>query len=451
MSFLTADETGSLAALSARLTGLGVAAPTRTRLTKTLGGGASITNPIDQQSQAPATWVAVVPVEGPFYAVRLGFASVYNYDWGIKSASIYPSDSYGEAPRLPVANKLAVVPTVNGERGPGAKVYFDHEGGDVETINLSGKKRDFRFDANPGNPVNIAKPFSIVWSDFVTCDCVPRIDGGPGYLLFIYITVETNAFTGTGSAFFDLAQDAAASRGRPIFTARAENWANDHADSPEQTGWSLYPSAPLFCVQYLSRTPGIQVAQTGDSLSVGPYGFSNALIRSTYDLSTPLLPIEIANFAWGGVGSNHYMAFTEMNAAAIRPSIFVPQPISRNDGDGMEPLRKLLMDNILLAERLAKKFGSKLLINGGGQEPGWHGNREAILGYTVMRDFLNSLPGLYGIPVFDCAAALGKPEAPWLFIDNVSDDSTHANTTGEELLVPLVRSALQKTIGSLPS
>ena len=102
---------------------------------------------------------------------------------------------------------------------------------------------------------------------------------------------------------------------------------------------------------------------------------------------------------------------------------------------------------MLLADQLAAQFGTKLLINGGGQEPSWDDNPEALLGYTVLRDFTNSLPRLYGISVFDCATALGRPEAPWRFIDGVTDDGTHANSVGEELLVTIVKPALQKSIG----
>lgn len=450
MTFLSTEDMTMLTTISARLAGAEDAAPRRNRLTKTLGGGACAVK-LDDGRLAPITWVAIVPVDGPFYAVRLGFAALHSYEWEIQSAAIYPSETYGPAPQLPVANRLPVIPVVNGKRPPGAKVFFDNKGRDLESINIAGQQRSFRFPGNSENPQDLAAPFSIVWSDFVPCEFVPRADGGPGHLLFIYITIAGDVFTGTGSSFLTLADDAAANRGRPIFTARADQRQNDFADCPEGTGWNLFPSAPLFCVQYLSRRPGIQIVQTGDSLSVGPHAFSNSLTRSAYDLSSKSLPIEVANFAWGAENSQVYLPFTNINADAIQPSIFVPQPCSRNDGYGVTTLTELLAENLRLADRLMARWGSRLLINGGGQVPSWDNNPEAILGYTTLREFLNALPASYGIPVFDCAAILGRPEAPWLFIDDVSDDATHSNSMGEELLVPLVRSALQKTIGTLPS
>ena len=207
-------------------TRLAMIAPRRNRLTKTLGSGLLAKTGFPGHL-APLTFLHVIPIEAPCYAVRLGFANCYDLTMAISKASVYPSDSYGALADnnnaglkdgVP-ATPYQVVPTGN---AAGCRIYFDHEGADVGTISVGGTQRGLTLVADDMNVENKPKGFTIQWSDFAPCTSIPRADGGVQHLLFVYVTISSLSIAQGATAFFhETNADLVAHRGRHFWTGHA--------------------------------------------------------------------------------------------------------------------------------------------------------------------------------------------------------------------------------------
>jgi hypothetical protein len=425
---LTAEMSADAAVLISSAAGL---PPRRDTLLKTLGGGAKHVNPIDLEPKTPRTWFIALPLEGPFTEVALGFSGLYNYPWSISSATVFASQHYGKASELPFANHLQIVPEIGDDKAVGTKVTF--KGADSLSIS-----------PNAENPNNLAQPFEVIQSDFVACKATPRTDAGPGYLLFIYITVGTNGFVGTGSDFLGFSTDKCHNRQRPVWIARADE-AGDFSNAPWETTWNHYPSAPLFSVAYRTQNRGIQIFQTGDSLSVGYHAYSNSLLRAANELSKPELPIELANFAWGGGNASIYIPFASVNAKLSPPSILAMQLMSRNDGHGVFAMQNVLKKNMEIWSDFAKKYDTKPLLMGRVQEP-WDEIEDALDGYLALAVAISHFAE-NGIPVLDCAAIIGDPDHPWRYRQEFTDDGVHPNNAGYEAMVAQTKLLLAAVVG----
>jgi hypothetical protein len=348
------------------------------------------------------------------------------------------------------ANTTGLGPTGG---APASRITFDNAGRDVSALNEAGSQRSFAMPISSSNIRNDPQGFTIQWSDFALCTSVPPTDGGRRHLLFVYVTISSVSISSEISHFRIANLDPIALRQR--FTYRAVAWAggNDWTDNPRGVGWkdagNLF--GPLFCLQYLTANPGIQVVLSGDSLATSPTNdqFSTPLHRAAWDLSSPTLPIEVANLAWGGTSWSVYGVLLQNNIAALNPSIVAYQPLSRNDGPGSARLHLLLARSLLMAERIKELCGATAIYNSAGCEPSWNGNDDAAIGFVDLRSRLRELSEISGAPLIDGPAVLGDPVAPWNYLPGLSDDNTHPNYAGAEKVVPLAHAALSKLINGV--
>lgn len=432
---------------------LAMAAPRRNRLTKTLGSGLTAKTDYPGAS-APLTFLHIIPIEAPCYAVRLGFANCFNMAMTITKASVYPSDSYGVLADNDNAGlkdgKLAtlykVVPTGHAD---GSRVYFDHAGADVGTIGVGGNQRSLTLAADRMNAENHRQAFTIQWSDFTPCTSIPRADGGAQHLLFVYVTVGSSSMVQCATANFSATNaDPVAHRGRYFWSGCAQISGVDYADSPGETLFKPWRIAPLFAIQYLTTSMGIQGVLNGESLTASPAddGFSTPLHRAAWDLSTPDLPVEIASMAWGGTGSACYEVMLRNNMAALRGSFVAYQPMSRNDWFTTAGLQLLLAKSLANADAFRASYGSAALWNIAGCIPTADGDVRQSHAFSDMRARLQALARSSGVPLIDAPAVIGLPDLPWLYRDGMSDDGVHPNFAAAEAVVPLARAALRALI-----
>ena len=432
-----------------------IVAPRRNRLTKTLGSGLFAKTGFPQ-TLAPLTFLHIVPIEAPCYAVRLGFANCYGLTMTIAKASVYPSDSYGALAEgnnaglkdARLANTYPIAPTGS---AAGCRVYFDHGGADVGTISAGGDQRSLTLAADATNEANRSKAFTIQWSDFAPCTSIPRADGGAPHLLFVYVTISTATMVqGSSGMFTETNADGLAHRGRYFWTGHASTASVDFADHPTGTPFRPRPIAPLFALQYLTASLGIQGVLNGNSLSSTPTNdwFSTPLHRAAWDLSTPDLPIEVANLAWGSTGADGYEVVLRNNMPALRGSFVSYQPISRNDTFTASGLHLLLAKALANVDAFRAGYGSAAIWNIAGCIPSADGNVRQVHAFTDMRSRLQALARSSGMPLIDAPAAIGQADMPWLYRDGMSDDDTHTNFAAAEAVVPMATAALREVIGS---
>lgn len=431
-----------------------IAAPRRNRLTKTLGSG-TFAKTAFPGPLAPLTFLHVVPIEAPCYAVRLGFANCYDMQMTIAKASVYPSDSYGALAEgnnaglkdCSLANTYLVAPTGN---ATGCHVYFDHGGTDDGTISAGGSQRSYALAADRANDVNRPKAFTVQWSDFAPCTSIPRADGGGQHLLFIYVTISSATMVqGSTGIFAKTNADPVAHRGRYFWTGHASITGADYADNPTGTTFRSRVIAPLFAIQYLTTGMGIQGVLNGDSLTSTPTNdwFSTPLHRAGWDLSTPDLPIEMASMAWGSTGSGGYEVMLRNNMSALRGSFVSYQPISRNDTFTAAGLQLLLAKALANVDAFRANYGSAAMWNIAGCVPSADGNARQVQAFTDMRSRLQALARSSAMPLIDAPAAIGRTDMPWLYCDGMSDDNTHTNFAAAEAVVPMAKAALCQLIG----
>ncbi len=374
----------------------------------------------------------------------------------ISKASVYPSDSYGGLAdngkaRLEEPSPGAPFPVMPTGDAGGRRIWFDHAGADVDTISATGTERAITLAADVTNPGNKPKGFTIHWSDFAACTSIPRADGGTQHLLFVYVTIASPSMVHGATGFFATANaDPLAHRGRHFWLGHASSGGVDCADNPAAVTFRSLPIGPLFAIQYLTSSPGIQGVLSGESLTAAPTNdrFSTPLHRAAWDLSTPDLPIEIASMAWGAAGHAGYEVMLRNNMAALRGSFVAYQPISRNDGFVAAALHLLLAKALANVDAFRASYGTTALWNIAGIIPSADGNAGQIHAFTDMRSRLQALARSSGMPLIDAPAVIGQPEAPWLYRSGMTDDDTHPNFAAAEAIVPMARAALQQVIGA---
>ena len=204
----------------------------------------------------------------------------------------------------------------------------------------------------------------------------------------------------------------------------------------------------------MSLVPGVQGIVSGDSLMAGPAGagatFAGAAIRAAYDLSTLSRPVCIAHMACGGANSTVYHQSLLSNIAAIKPGFLVLQPLSRNDGMTDAALRALFNKLAETADMARSRFGTGTLYQGAypipSVDPRNAGTVAQVDAWQRVRANLAILSES-GTMVYDSASVISDPATPWLYRAGCSDDNTHPNDGGTELVTPLVRKLLEQLIG----
>lgn len=433
--------------------------PKRNRLTKTLGSGISANSGLIAATQ---TFLLIVPIEAPCVAARIGILHPYNYTQQVLSASIYPSSNYHNSAQLNLqANSNVVVNPQGGAAG--TRLYWDAAfasgtgaaGSDQPGINLAGTHRSFTFPATASNSGNVPLGAPIWWSDFGQVTSIPRDDGGVQHLLFVYVTFAAGGMS-YRTVQWGQFNGKPAYRGRDHHSFWAHNNGVDYADNPTAAAWGCVGGytgtdgvsygldwTPLYAVQYVTPTAGIQVAAMGDSIPAAPTtdGFSSAIQRSCWDLSTPANPIEYASLAWGGTTQSVYLPLSTLNMNAIQPSLFGIQGVSRNDlTSSFEPV---LAQNLATLAPYVGSLGMRLFSHMLGAEPSFDGNAPVDAAYVEMYFRLQALAAAGSLPLLDGLQAIANQNgAPWDYLPGFSDDNTHPNAVGSEASVPAVKAAL---------
>jgi hypothetical protein len=170
----------------------------------------------------PLTYMYVLPIEAPCYAVRLGFGNCFNAPMTILSASVWPSDGYGRCVAMQEANGETDTTDFAPTGGaPFSKIFFDNGGADVAAINPVGSQRSFGMPTTSANLRNAAEAFTIQWSDFAPCTSISPVDGSLRHLLFVYVTVASGSIASDISRFRTANLDPIALRGRHIYRGAA--------------------------------------------------------------------------------------------------------------------------------------------------------------------------------------------------------------------------------------
>lgn len=424
------------------------------RMTKIFTGG--INNNFPVGANAPWTFLTVVPIEAQCYAVRLLFGNNRaDTTVGIQSASIYPSDSYSSALNMS-ADRIGTgaggaYPTVPTGNGVAAKVYFDNAGADVNVINVAGTTRNYTIPAVTANTTNTQVwPFSYTCSDWVPCASIPRADGGKQPLLFIYTTISTALVIQSSINAGKFCDNVSQNRGRQLIGAFAHTASVDFADNPTGATWTgLSGPQALLGVQYLSSTPGVTLLLTGDSLTSTPSNdaYSSAMTRAAWDLSSPSLPIEVANVGMASAPSLVSGAQFDNALPLVRPGIVGFQPQSRADGVGISILRGLMAEALMRANTAGTQYGAAAFWNSPGCQVTFGATPAGLAGFFDMRSILANSTANGGIADFDATNIIGMPGQEYNYINTlVSDDNTHPNNLGVEMTVPEARRILLSMI-----
>lgn len=429
-------------------------APRRQVMTKVFTGALANNLGPTALGATSLTYLAIFPIEAPCYAARVLFAN-HRADttYSISKVSIYPSSTYSNgiamnADRLGFGSggRWVVQPTGG---SVGYPMYFDGAGADVNTINTAATTRNLTLAADAGNVTNGAWPYTYKYTDWSPCFTIPRTDGGPGYLLFVYVTVSSGQIIRPLFAPGQFTDSVNIHRNRQVVAGHAWTSNSDFADNPTGTDFKGLDGLVPCGIQYLSASPGVTIMVTGDSLSTSPSGdgYSTGLNRAAWDLSTPSLPIEVCNVAFGGANMAVYGPTFDNNIQAVRPGIIALQPQSRNDGFTLVNKQTLIAHHLLRASRADSIYKSLLLWNQPAPEPTAVGQSNIDAFYTLRNRFLD-LERDSGVWFMDGPRYLGAGAEPYKYMSQqpVSTDGIHPNTYGIELLVPRYREILTQMI-----
>ena len=397
----------------------------------------------------PVTLMGAVPLETTAYAIRVGWCNPFSYDITINSVSAYPSSNYSAAGTVD-ANGIATVAPQGG--APGSKLYFAAKGADSSQINDGSLGTTRSFVVKGSNTTLPNSNCVLQWTDWAPFTTIARDDGGTQPLAFIYVTIG-----GTGSIDYSMSNSGGVfsaggnTQGRRIMFAAAWTRGTDYADNPSGTSWAQggggSQSSPFYAVQYLSHNTGDQILITGDSWSVSPTNDSitSPIWRAAMARSTPTNPIGVANLAWGANAFGAYGPFAQMNLMAIRPTIYVPQGISRNDGMTTAMLQELFGKHLALYDWMRTAFGSRIIWNLPGAAQFVDGNSVQIAAWTDARTRLLSIGALPDVGYIDCPSLIAQSNT-YDYLVGYSDDGVHPNVTAAAACKPLADAALAKVL-----
>jgi hypothetical protein len=154
----------------------------------------------------------------------------------------------------------------------------------------------------------------------------------------------------------------------------------------------------------------------------------------------------MANLAWGGQSSVVYADALLRNMDAIRPSLLVLQPLSRNDGMEQAKLDFLFAKLLATSDRAEIEYRARTIYQGAypipSVDPSNGGSRDQIAVWRNVRSLLWTMAEA-GIPIYDGASVIGSASAPWIYERHFSDDGTHPNDLATEVLTPIVRQLIE--------
>ena len=188
---------------------------------------------------------------------------------------------------------------------------------------------------------------------------------------------------------------------------------------PQQVATAPPQLSPLYVVQYLTATPGLQIVMGGDSHLTA---YNTFAFLAAIELSTPALPISFWNVAWTGKPSGVFSPILDAAVREAEPSITVIEGWSANDGMRAAPDQAYLARVREIAAHTQREGGVPIILKGMPRH--LFGTPELASWQRVNRELAGLVPGAR---VFDPLPFIEDPDRPGDWRRGMSDDQIHPN------------------------
>jgi len=379
----------------------------------------------------PTTFALAMRLEDEPTFVRVGFANDTALDYQLTSVAACISSDYGDGVNPVGDAPWALLKTNGGGR--------DSEAGTAP----SGRSRKLLVRGNGGGP----RVPNVAWTDWTPIEAVASEDGSGRPILFIRVC--SPAWSLPRSCMSDAEGSAAlAEHGRPVMIQmKAEQ---DAATQPalRYAGFGRWQCSPVYCVQYLGRTPGATVLWGGDSHFAGTRTVGNVDsfgLLSSLRLSTPELPVAAANYAWSGCPSVVFLPLLENMMEVCRPQIVLLQGWTANDGNS-EAAANAYAERVLRLAGQARAIGARpvLVTRFARRTLARNLAEKAVADRLRQQQLALNEPAL---PVLDATPILEDPAEPGMYRAGFSEDGVHPNGLGHAALAERLTGMLQEMLG----
>lgn len=299
---------------------------------------------------------------------------------------------------------------------------------------------------------SVATP-AVATSDWITCNSIPRADGGTRPLLLLRL-YQNGAVDGAHSflsnvAYSNMRTPSTANRGRIVQIARAFG---ADAVGTLGTALSLATDCIPIAVQFRYRRRGLSVVTIGDSLASNDAlvtdGMSNWLHRACFDLSTPDFPITPSNLGYSSQTSATYLAASKVLLATMLPDVAFFAPFSPNDI--ATPTRRSVWDGLARAADFLDFCATNRIIPIIWTPAPMDSYTAATDAFRVfVASEVRKMAVSKGIVVADMDAAVRKnATSPERWATAYYNDGIHPNEAGVELMSSVAKAAIQQAIAT---
>ena len=383
------------------------------------------------QCAALTTWFITFPMEADAYAMRFWVGNVLPTPYCLGAAAFSASDSYGDY--------------VNPTNGTGWRaVTFNGRGADLDEIDPPGGARDATVPSAQDEG-DIAASYRPYFSDWVSCTPVaPR--EGTARVGMLRIAMPAQAYSQIAAWRHPERQTAGWRRDQPgRWTAnasvhRGRDYAilalehDDRATDPTPVDVGSVRAlghGPVVGMQYLSRSRGVVIASSGDSIAGGTGssgGVNDFVTQACAALSTPARPVVPFKATWGGKAHEHYLRQCQ-SALAQRPTILHLQGFSRNGWNGTYDAWASQFAHVLRVAEDAADIGCRVIISTGAPG-GLNATQLTVYNNRIYRELKEAVLPPYSL--FDTAQLVC--DTAGRFRAGFSDDGEHPNDAGHAAL-----------------
>ncbi|HEY0182349.1 MAG TPA: SGNH/GDSL hydrolase family protein [Rhodopila sp.] len=417
-------------------------APLRHRLTFGVLGGDVGTQGLPGQN---TTSYLTIAIPDDAYAVRIGLAQMDSNTnpYTITKAIFCPSTTF-DAPDY-------VNPTGGQAWAP---FTWDYLGADSELPVYTSANTSFTVPAGPGTAdpntgaTNIPRVYWSDWAPIVASNWGPT-PGVKALFTRVLWPATSQTFTRATRALAGWTGVPSVNQGYDLFLC---NLNTDSVTSPNNavgTGnaFSIVYN-PIYALQVMSRTAGVQIMAMGDSHIGGDKSDANMdpfWVKSALSLSSPKLPVMPWNTAHGGQPSATFFPLFMGNLAAGCPSIVVLQGWSANDSP--PSLWYNGIARVLSAAQKALTLGALPIIT----TPlprGSIAQANLAIWTDIRTRLLNSGTSA---EIFDVLPIVGNQSSPGVYdgtyLPGLSTDGVHPNSAGHAALAARFKPFLRRVIG----
>lgn len=388
-------------------------------------------------STANNTYGAKFEVEADFDAVRLIWISHLASTTTGCSAVVASTETAATGTQAALAQPVAGGTAYNSVRSGTASYGWN-------TVTWSGAS-----SVDLAGSATVATP-SVTASDWITCNSIPRADGGTRPLLMwrAYTNGTANAHSFfSNPAFANTVTGTYANRGRVYQNTR---YFGGDAVGTLSNSMSLNTETfPIF-VQVRHRRRGVSVAAIGDSLT-GCSGFvadgiSSWLWRACLDASTLDKPVVPCNLGYSSMTSATFWSASKTILATVQPDIcffesFSPNdlstPTQRSVWDCMGRLADFL--DFCAANRITPIVTTPTPMNS------YTAAGDAFRVYVSRQ--VRQMAASRGVIVVDFEGAVSQSGvSPMRWADPYLNDGIHPNESGVDFMASLAKLAIQQAI-----